>query len=63
MNYEIRGTYRGKTEVVDTAETLNDARYLQKEYALAYGREWAVTIRHRNNPRRAPLDGEPGGGE
>ena len=46
--WRILGTYRGKTEEVDTADTREEAKYLQGEYALAYGSEWTVTIRHRN---------------
>lgn len=43
--YEILGTYRGETEVIDEADDKATADYLVGEYQLAYGREWSVRKR------------------
>jgi hypothetical protein len=45
MHYEIIGIYKGKREVIDEAETKDDANYLAAEYQLAYGKEWQVIIK------------------
>ena len=42
--YKIIGTYHGKSEEIDSADTLQDAQYLRGEYQLAYGNEWFVTF-------------------
>lgn len=42
MAINIWGKYRGKSEIIDTAETAKDAAYLVGEYRLAYGHEWTV---------------------
>lgn len=49
--YDIIGTYRGQSEVVDTAETRKEAEYLRGEYQVAYGAGWGVTIRRSREPR------------
>lgn len=43
--FEIVGTYRGETEVVDSADTMREARYLLGEYRLAFGAGWYLRIR------------------
>ncbi len=43
--YEILGKYQGETEVIDQAETLQEAKYLVGEYQLAYGNQWRVWYR------------------
>ena len=43
--YEIIGTYRGESEVVDTAKDRQEAEYLRGEYQLAFGNEWVVKIK------------------
>ena len=44
------GKYEGQTEVIDTAETKDEARYLWQEYKMAYGSEWKLWIeKARNN--------------
>jgi hypothetical protein len=45
MTFYIIGRYKGKEEIVDSAETLEDAKYLKVEYQLAYGPEWVVSIK------------------
>jgi hypothetical protein len=45
--FVIIGRYRGKAEVIDHADDLQQARYLVGEYALAYGSEWAVSYRRK----------------
>ena len=42
--FQIIGTYRGKSEEIDTAETAREARYLVTEYAMAYGQGWSFEI-------------------
>lgn len=43
--YKIKGKYKnGKTEVLDTAETEQEASYLASEYKLAYGRDWKIWV-------------------
>lgn len=43
--FEIIGTYRGESEVIDTAKTLKEAEFLVAEYRLAFGGSWVVKIR------------------
>ena len=43
--FKIIGTYRGKSEVVDTAETKEEAKYLATEYRMAFGSDWAIGIK------------------
>lgn len=44
--FEIRGKYPGEAwETIDTADTEQDARYLVREYKMAYGPEWRITCR------------------
>lgn len=43
--YLIIGRYQGNTEEIDSAETMETARYLQREYQMAYGAGWIVTIK------------------
>jgi len=42
--FEIVGVYDGEKEVVDTAETQEDADYLLQEYQIAFGLDWILTI-------------------
>jgi hypothetical protein len=42
MSYRIMAGYGGNQEEVDTAETLEEAQYLAREYNLAYGAGWTV---------------------
>ena len=44
MSYTIYGTYKGRTEEIDSADTLSEARYLRSEYRIAFGEEWGITI-------------------
>lgn len=43
--WKIIGTYQGRREVVDTADTLREAAYLLREYRVAFGPEWVIKIR------------------
>lgn len=44
--YEIRGKYPGLPwETIDEFETKDEARAMLKEYRLAYGPGWRLTIR------------------
>jgi hypothetical protein len=36
------GTYRGRTEEVDTADTLREAKRLLSEYRMAFGAGWSL---------------------
>lgn len=40
--YEIISTYNGKSEVIDTASSLQEAKYLVGKYQMAYGSEWYI---------------------
>ena len=41
----IMGTYQGQIEEIDTAETMKEARALVKEYRVAFGSAWQITIK------------------
>ena len=43
--YEIVGVYNGQSEVLDTADTEEEAEYLKTEYSMAFGNSWMITIR------------------
>lgn len=40
----IKGTYNGKTEVLDSFDSLTEAIKMRREYELAYGIKWTITI-------------------
>lgn len=43
--YRIWGRYQGKKrELIDTATNPKSALYLKKEYQLAFGKDWELTI-------------------
>ena len=42
VKYKIMGTYRGKTECVDTCDNEKDAIHLRTEYSIAFGSDWAI---------------------
>ena len=39
---KIIGTYRGKSEVIDTAKDQKEADYLVREYRMAFGPDWTI---------------------
>ena len=41
--YQIIGTYRGNTEILDTAESEDDAKFLIWEYRMAFGNELTIS--------------------
>ena len=44
--YEIRGKYPGEPwETIDTADSVEEARFLVHEYQMAYGPEWSLCYR------------------
>jgi hypothetical protein len=43
--FDIIGVYRGESEVIDSADDRETARYLVGEYQLAYGSGWRVFYR------------------
>ena len=45
MMYSIIGTYRGITEEIDSAPTMQDAIILMREYKMAFGSEWTINIK------------------
>jgi len=49
--FQIIGYYQGGNEVIDEAETMTEAIYLQGEYQLAYGNAWTLVIRKDKLPR------------
>ena len=44
FKYLIVGKYRGQSEVVDETDNLEDARYLQAEYRMAFGNDWVISV-------------------
>jgi hypothetical protein len=44
MKYKIIAVSRYGREVVDTAQTLTEARELEREYRLAFGSEFTIFI-------------------
>jgi hypothetical protein len=45
MMYSIIGTYRGNAEEIDSAPTMQDAIILMREYKMAFGSEWNISIK------------------
>ncbi len=45
MMYSIIGVWRGMPEELDTAETKQDAMFLVREYRMAFGSEWNISIK------------------
>lgn len=50
--YFILGTYLGQTEVIDSADTLDEANYLRHEYRIAFGRGWKIFVKEKHKIRR-----------
>lgn len=44
MSWAIKGKYRGRTELIDSSETYNEALALVGEYQLAFGPEWSIWV-------------------
>ena len=44
MKYKIIAVSRYGREVVDTAQTLKEARELEREYQMAYGTDFTIFI-------------------
>ena len=42
MRYKIIGIYRNTPEVIDTANSLVEAKRLVYEYQMAFGNEWII---------------------
>ncbi len=49
MRYAIMGAYRGEREEIDSADTIESARYLLGEYRMAYGADWRLWIRRERD--------------
>ena len=45
MRWIIIGTYRGNTEEIDSAPTMQEAIILMREYKMAFGSEWNISIK------------------
>jgi len=43
--YSIIGVWRGMREELDTTETKQDAMFLVREYRMAFGSEWNISIK------------------
>jgi|TARA_R110002167_G_scaffold365996_1_gene592551 hypothetical protein len=43
--WTIIGEYKGKKEIVDSAETLKEIRFMISEYRRAYGNDWILSIK------------------
>jgi hypothetical protein len=46
--FEIIGMHHGKKEVIDAADSREDAEYLAGEYRMAFGPEWSIVIKREN---------------
>jgi len=44
MTYYIIGRYRGREEIVDSAEDKRAAELLRRDWQMKYGPEWVVRI-------------------
>jgi hypothetical protein len=42
--YRIMGSYQGRTEEIDTAETRKEANRLAAEYRMAFGAGWSIWV-------------------
>ena len=45
MRYKIISKSKYGTEVVDTASDLKEAKYLTKEYQMAFGNKYTITYK------------------
>ena len=46
MKYEVIGKYKSSpSEVVDEADTMEDAEYMLNEYRISYGSTWKLHIK------------------
>ncbi len=45
MRYKIISTSKYGTEVIDTASSLKEAKYLTQEYQMAFGKEYTITFK------------------
>ena len=45
MRYKIISRSKYGTEVIDTASDLEEAKYLTKEYQMAFGSEYTITYK------------------
>ena len=45
MRYKIISTSKYGTEVIDTASSFKEAKYLKKEYQMAFGKEYTITFK------------------
>lgn len=48
MKYKIIAASRYGKEVIDHADSLSSAKYLQAEYRMAFGSEFTITIEINN---------------
>ncbi len=44
MAYRIMGSYQGRTEEVDCADSAQEAKRLLREYRMAFGAGWALWL-------------------
>lgn len=42
--FRIMGEYRGDKEEIDDTDCPKEARYLLREYKIAYGEDWRIWI-------------------
>lgn len=42
--YKIIGIYKKNGEVLDSTDSLKEARYMFNEYRIALGKEWDLTL-------------------
>lgn len=55
-HYRIMGSYRGNAEEIDETNTPQKAKYLQREYQLAFGNDWSVWVEVQTFDESGTLD-------
>ena len=48
MAIKIWGKYQGKTEVIDEADTQEEAQNMAGEYRMAFGADWTIWTGAKN---------------
>ena len=49
MKYNIVGVYNSNAEVLDSCETMAEAKVLVNEYRIAFGSEWTIMAVNTEN--------------
>lgn len=44
QQWVIKGTYNGKTEILDSFDSVSEAIKMRYEYSIAYGPSWTISV-------------------